>query len=88
MTALTVLTCESCGMPMRHESDHGPGRPDSAYCAYCSTPDGDAQGFEERLRRLTQWAMRQDGLDRAAAERAARDYMRALPAWRDHPALR
>jgi len=81
---MTALTCESCGIPLQQESDHSA----RAYCVYCRTPDGDVQGFEERLYRLTQWGMRQDGLDRVAAEQAARDYMRALPAWRDHPALR
>jgi len=38
---------------VHNESDHAPGRPDSAYRAYCSTPAGDLQGFEERLQRLT-----------------------------------
>ena len=74
-------------MSMHNESDHAPGCPDSAYHAYCSTLAGDLQGFEERPQRLTQWSMRQDELDRAA-ERAARDYMRARPVWRDYPALR
>jgi len=83
---MTATTCESCGMPMHDESDHAPGRPDSAYCAYSSTPDGDLQGFEERLHRLTQRSMRQDGLDRAAARRA-RLYARQTGLARS-PALR
>jgi hypothetical protein len=36
---------------------------------------------------MTQWAMRKDGLGRAAAELRTRAYMRSMPAWRDHPAL-
>jgi hypothetical protein len=36
---------------------------------------------------MTQWAIRKDGLDREAAQAKTRDYMRTLPAWRDHPAL-
>jgi Putative zinc ribbon domain len=85
---MTVQHCESCGMSMATAEDHAPGHPDSAYCRYCSTEDGGLQPFEERFERMTQWAMRQDGLDRPAAEVKTRQYMRSMPAWRDHPALR
>jgi hypothetical protein len=37
---------------------------------------------------MIQWAIRKDGMDRPTAEAQTRDYMRSLPAWRDHPALR
>ena len=80
-------TCVSCGMPMRTAAEHAPGHPDSAWCAYCSTPTGDLQAFDERFERMTQWEMKRGGLDRPAAEEATRAYMRTLPAWRDHPAL-
>ncbi|HLY30317.1 MAG TPA: zinc ribbon domain-containing protein [Ktedonobacterales bacterium] len=81
-------TCISCGMPMATLADHAPGRPESAWCAYCSTPSGDLQAFEERFERMTQWEMRRNGRDRASAEAATRAYMRTMPAWRNHPALR
>jgi hypothetical protein len=84
----TATTCSSCGMPMATEADHAPGKPDSAYCRFCSTPTGDLATFEERFQRMTQWEMRQHGADRATAEAATRAYMRQMPAWRDHPALR
>lgn len=84
----TTTTCESCGMPMATADDHAPGQPASAYCRFCSTPTGDRQAFEERFTRMTQWEMRQHGVDRATAEAATRAYMRQMPAWRDHPALR
>jgi len=67
MTAMTAMTCRSRGTPVHDESHRAPGHPDSAYRAYCGAPAGDPQGFEERPRRLTQWCMRQDELDRAAA---------------------
>jgi len=53
MTAMTAMTCRSRGTPVHDESHRAPGRPDSAYRAYCGTPAGDRQGFEERPRRLT-----------------------------------
>jgi Putative zinc ribbon domain len=83
---VTATTCESCGMPMRTEADHAPGHPDGGWCRYCA-PDGALQPFEERFERMVQWSMRQDGLDRPAAEIATREYLRGMPAWRDHPAL-
>jgi hypothetical protein len=72
---------------MEAAEDHAPGRPESTYCRYCSTPEGRLQEFEERFERMVQWSMRQDGLERAAAEASTRDYMRGMPLWRDHPAL-
>ncbi|MEO7002072.1 MAG: zinc ribbon domain-containing protein [Ktedonobacterales bacterium] len=83
----STATCESCGMPMASADDHAPGHPDSAYCARCSAPDGSLQSFDERFERMLQWEMRRNGQDRDAAEAATRAYMRAMPAWRDHPQL-
>jgi hypothetical protein len=74
-------------MDMRDASDHAPGNPESAWCRYCSTPEGGLQAFEERFERMVQWEMRRNGLGRAEAESATRTYMRQMPAWRDHPAL-
>jgi hypothetical protein len=82
------MTCESCGMPMRGPEDHAPGHPESVYCVHCSTPAGDLVGFEERFERMVQWEMRKSALSRPQAEAATRAYMRQMPAWRDHPALR
>lgn len=84
---MTTESCESCGMPMQTAEDHAPGHPGSTWCRLCSTEDGSLQPFEERFERMTQWAVRKDGLDRPAAEAKTREYMRGMPAWRDHPAL-
>lgn len=84
---MTAMTCHSCGMPMSTAEDRASGRPDGVLCKYCA-PDGTLAPFEERFERMVQWSMRQDGLERAAAEAATREYMRGMPAWRDHPALR
>jgi hypothetical protein len=84
---MTTQHCESCGMPMLTAEDHAPGHPGSTWCRHCSTEDGSLQPFEERFERMIQWAVRKDGLDRETAEAKTREYMRTLPAWRDHPAL-
>ena len=83
----TAPTCESCSMPMPAVSDHALGDPASAYCVYCTDELGQLQPFEERFERMTQWTMRQDGLERTVAEERTRAFMRTMPAWRDHPAL-
>jgi hypothetical protein len=75
-------------MPLHEAADHAGGHPESPYCKHCGTAEGGLQPFEERFERLTQWAMTKDGLDRPTAEVRTREYMRAMPAWRDHPALR
>jgi hypothetical protein len=68
-------------------TDHALGDASAPYCNYCTDEKGHLQPFEERFERMTQWAMRQDGLDRADAEVKTREFMRTMPAWRDHPAL-
>ncbi len=74
--------CESCGMPLTHDSDHALGDAASPYCQYCA-PDGKLQPADERLERFTQWSMRQDGLDYASAREKAIAYMKTMPAWKD-----
>lgn len=85
---MSTATCQSCGMPLLSASDHAGGDDSAHYCTYCVTESGQLQPFEERFERMTQWAMRKDGIERADAEARTRDYMRTMPAWRDHPALR
>ncbi len=75
--------CQSCGMPLNEESR----RDGTHFCLHCTDESGALQPFEERFERMTQWAMRKDGLDRKDAEARTRDYMRTMPAWRDHPKL-
>ena len=71
--------CQSCGVPIER----------GTYCSYCVDAQGNLQSFEERFERMVQWASsREPGLTRDAAERRTRDYMRTLPAWRDHPKLK
>ena len=79
---MNVENCLSCGMDLHEES-----RRTDQYCKNCTRASGELQPFEERFERMTQWAMRKDGLSREHAEKETREYMRTMPAWRDHPAL-
>jgi hypothetical protein len=85
---MTTTTCESCGMPLLEAADHARSELDNPLCRHCTDESGQLRPFDERFERMTQWAMRREGLERPAAEARTRDYMRGMPAWRDHPALR
>ena len=85
---MNAIRCQSCSMPLQSADDHALGDVERALCRHCATESGDLQPFEERLERMMQWTMRKEGVDRAAAEASARTYMRSMPAWKDHPALR
>ncbi len=72
-------SCESCGMQIES----------GAYCSYCLDDSGQLQPFDERFERMVQWLLgREPELDRGAAEERTRDYMRKMPAWKEHPSLR
>ena len=82
---MTVI-CESCGMPLETPADHALGDVGKPWCVHCA-PDGALQPFEERFERMVQWTVRSEGVERSVAEARTRDYMRQMPAWKDHPAL-
>ena len=77
-----AVSCESCGMPLAGAEDHALSDPAIPYCTYCA-PEGTLPSADERLERFTQWTMRQDGLDYAAAREKARAYMKTMPAWKE-----
>lgn len=75
----SATRCESCGMPI----------PSGRYCEHCVDENGQLQPFEVRFKEMVGWMRRNDSrLNRAEAEQATKDYMRTMPAWRDHPALK
>jgi len=69
-------------MPLAGAEDHALSDPAIPYCTYCA-PEGTLPSADERLERFTQWTMRQDGLDYAAAREKARAYMKTMPAWKE-----
>jgi hypothetical protein len=83
----TPVVCASCSLPMNAPGDHALGDESSPYCQFCTDETGHLQAFAERFERMVQWAIRKDGVDRAEAEVRTKDFMRSMPAWRDHPAL-
>lgn len=75
--------CIACGMPMKEPADFAMGDPEKDYCVYCALPDGTMQSYEEKLRSLTAFIVRTQGLDEQAANDVARKMMARLPAWKE-----
>lgn len=76
-----TANCRSCGMPMTGPGDYGSGNTENQYCVHCCHPDGSLKSYEDVLEAMISLMMKMRGLDRAAAESAAREYMATLPAW-------
>lgn len=74
--------CIACGMPMTKPADYPQGDESKDYCVYCARPDGSMQSYPEKLEGTTEFLIRTQGLDRAAAHAAAIRIMAKLPAWR------
>lgn len=76
-----MKNCIACGMPMENPSDFAMGDTEKDYCVYCAHPDGTMQSYEEKLDSLTNFIIRTQGLDKNAANSAAKSMMSSLPAW-------
>ena len=76
-----TTNCQSCGMPMTSPAEHGGGDKENLYCMRCCNADGTLKTFEEVLEGMTTFMMESRKMDRATAERAAREYLAMMPAW-------
>jgi len=77
----TTANCESCGMPMTGPESYGGGNEENKYCVHCCNPDGRLKSFEDILEGMVGLMMNNRGMDRVAAEEAAREYLSTMPAW-------
>ena len=75
--------CIACGMPMKKPSDFALGDQTKDYCVYCARPDGSMQSYEEKLKGMTGFIVKTQGLDQQAAYSAAKNMMSKLPAWNE-----
>ena len=76
-----MKTCIACGMPMTKPADFAMGDESKDYCVYCARTDGSMQSYEEKLDGMTDFLVRTQGLDPAAARETAKTSMAKLPAW-------
>jgi len=79
---MALKTCIACGMPMGRPADFAMGDVTREYCVHCARPDGSMQSYPEKLRSLTAFIVRTQGLDERAAETGAAAMMARLPAWK------
>jgi len=75
-TPVTMESCQSCGMPL---TDAEPGQ---MYCSYCTTDDGTLQPYEKIFEgTVTGYFMGMQKMERAEAEKAAKEHLAKMPAW-------
>jgi len=72
---VTMENCQSCAMPL---ADAKPG---DMYCDYCTDEKGQLRPFEDILAGTTGYFEREQGMDKASAEAAAREHLLKMPAW-------
>ncbi len=76
-------SCESCGMPMRHEADFGAGRLDNKYCVHCTDAEGNLKPYEEVLENMKLFVIKNMGVSETEALKMAQEGMAKLPAWQN-----
>ena len=74
--AIKMSSCSSCGMPM---ADAKKGQ---MYCEHCSDESGNLHPYEAILEGTIQgYFMGMQGMEREAAEVAAKEHLAKMPAW-------
>jgi hypothetical protein len=77
-----VKSCESCGMPMQNEKDHGGGDIENPFCVYCTDETGKLRSRQEVREGMIHLFMAQMGRSREEAEKFVDGQMKKLPAWK------
>lgn len=76
------MDCQSCGMPMAQDSDHGGGRADNPYCKYCTDPAGNLKTKEEVREGMINFQMQQSpGKTREEVATEVDQHMSTMPVW-------
>lgn len=78
-----VMTCISCGMPMRTDEEHCLGDASKEFCRFCGTDDGNLKSYDEVLVGMTAFMTGTQGLDESVAREAAKGMLANMPAWKD-----
>ncbi|MFZ5365960.1 MAG: zinc ribbon domain-containing protein [Patescibacteria group bacterium] len=76
------MNCQSCGMPMATDADHGGARVENPYCKYCTDPSGNLKSKEEVREGMINFQMQQSpGKTREEIAAEVDQHMRTMPAW-------
>lgn len=84
-TPIALENCQSCGMPL---ADAKPGE---MYCHYCLDENGELRPYAQVFEGTVQgYFMGMQGMERAAAEKAAAEHLAKMPAWacREHAGVK
>jgi len=76
--------CESCGMPMKSESDFGAGDANNKYCKYCTDTEGNLKSFEEKVRDFKNLIMKTNDFGENQAIKMAKESLKQFPAWKNN----
>ena len=77
-----ALRCESCGMPMATNEEHGAQNPDNPYCIHCTDMNGKLLPFEKKYEDLVNLAMQTRWMNQEEAKRSVLQQMSQAPAWK------
>ena len=80
--AANVKTCESCGMGMPQEKDHGGGDAGNPFCVHCTGQTGKLKSRAEIREGMINLYMSRMGKPREEAVRFVDEHMKKLPAWK------
>ncbi len=76
-TPVAMASCQSCGMPLKD------GKPGQMYCGYCTDEKGQLKPYETVLQgTIHGYFMGMMHMEKPAAEKAAREHLSKMPAWR------
>jgi hypothetical protein len=63
------------------KEDFAMGDTTKTYCKFCARSDGSMQNYAEKLKSMTGFIVRTQGIMEDAAQAVAREMMSKLPAW-------
>ncbi|MDP3954746.1 MAG: zinc ribbon domain-containing protein [bacterium] len=75
------MNCQSCGMPMDQDVDHGGGRADNNYCKHCTDEAGNLKSRDEVREGMISFYTQSMGRSREEAVREVDAHMAQMPAW-------
>jgi len=75
------MNCESCGMPMAANDDHGGRDVNNKYCHYCTDSNGKLKTRAEIRAQWIRYEMK-EGTMKSDAEKKVDAAMKKMKAWR------